>query len=388
MQLGISKYSISNIIIYGWPQALPLSDSHQALEVEAAGSPATFAGQGVMKHSSREAGSLPESALTRREAVRRFAWLMAAPLIAGLPACVSGEPLVRIATNVWPGYEFLYLARARGYYDAQPLRLLEMASTGACLDLLAAGTAEGAALTLDEVLRAQAQGLDLRVIAVLNISIGADVVMARPDIRALGDLAGRRVGVERGAVGAIMLDAVLQEAGLGINDVIVVETANDAQLDAYQRGQLDALVSYEPVATRLAALGATRLFDSRQIPGRILDVLAMRPGALEQSPAAIRSLLRGHFRAHAEFQVDPATHEVLARRLGGPADAVPSLYAGIDMPDAARNRALFAQETGKLPELTASAQALAKVMQRAGLLQATPDLGRLFDAGFLPGERA
>ncbi|WP_254517510.1 ABC transporter substrate-binding protein, partial [Salmonella enterica] len=77
------------------------------------------------------------------------------------------------------------------------------------------GRLEAAALTLDEVLLGRNQGLDLRVILVLDISTGADVVVAAPHVHSLADLKGRRIGFEEGATGALMMNAVLAAAGLG-----------------------------------------------------------------------------------------------------------------------------------------------------------------------------
>ena len=46
------------------------------------------------------------------------------------------------------------------------------------------------ALTLDEVLTVQVDNMPLVVIAVLDISLGGDVVLARPDITTTAELKG------------------------------------------------------------------------------------------------------------------------------------------------------------------------------------------------------
>ncbi|WP_089415559.1 type 2 periplasmic-binding domain-containing protein [Vitreoscilla filiformis] len=114
---------------------------------------------------------------------------------------------LRIGAHPWPGYELLYLARQRGQLDPQQVRLIEFPSASASLRALAVRSIEGAALTLDEVLLARSRGIDLTVVAVLNESRGADVVLVQPGLQAPGALHGKRIGVESSATGALMLDA-------------------------------------------------------------------------------------------------------------------------------------------------------------------------------------
>jgi NitT/TauT family transport system substrate-binding protein len=54
----------------------------------------------------------------------------------------------------------------------------------------------------------------------------------------------------------------LKRAGLAPDEVVKVRVTGDHQLRAYQAGEVDALVSWEPIATRLEAMGARRLFDN------------------------------------------------------------------------------------------------------------------------------
>jgi NitT/TauT family transport system substrate-binding protein len=300
----------------------------------------------------------------------------------GIAACSRREPQVRIASNVWPGYEFLYLARSQGYYDPAAVRLVEMPSATSCIQALAAGTIEGVALTLDEVLSARAEGLELRVITVLDISLGADALLARRDFTQIEALKGRRIGVEQSAVGAVMLDAALRHAGLTPADVQTVYLTVNQHRDAFVDGKVDAVITFEPVVRQLTVLGANSLFDSSMVPGRIMDVLAVLPQAAAQSPLAIRQLVAGHFRALEYYHRSPIpASDVLALRLQIPATEVPPLYTAIKIPDVVENRDWLG---GSAPKLNASAAALAEVMRAAQLLPDKVDLADLTDDRFLP----
>jgi hypothetical protein len=59
--------------------------------------------------------------------------------------------------------------------------------------------------TLDEVLLLAEDVPDVRVVLVLDVSQGADVILGRPEIARFDELRGRRVGYEATALDAFML---------------------------------------------------------------------------------------------------------------------------------------------------------------------------------------
>lgn len=290
---------------------------------------------------------------------------------------------ISIAAHVWPGYELMFLARNEGGLDARQVNLIETTSATDSLQALAAGKVDGAALTLDEVLEARSKGMPLSVVIVFDISAGADVLIARPGIKKLADLKGLRIGYEAGALGALMLAETLRAGGLTKKDVKLVSLAINEQRDAWMREQVDALVTYEPVSSQLLAQGAVKLFDSRQIPNTIVDVLAIRSDVLDRSHAsAIRHLIAAHFRALGHLSHNP--HDAAYRmstHLGLPEGDVLLAYKGLLLPDASNNRLLL---TGSLPPLLDSARKVSALMVEEGLLPHDDSLTGLLRAEFLP----
>lgn len=321
----------------------------------------------------------------RRPCRSRRRWLAAAGTALAAPwlvGCSPPEPMLRVASNVWPGYETLYLARELGRYDERRIRLVEMPSATDVLRALSADLIEGAALTLDEMLGALDAGLDLVAVLVFDVSHGADVLMARSDIADLAGLAGRRIGVEQTAVGALMLDAALRAAGLAPTDVRPVYLTVDRQQAAFEAGSVDAVVTFDPVAGALARQGARRLFDSRRIPGAIVDVLVMRRAALQHQPQALRALLGGHFHALDRLRLAPTEMApLMAPRLHQTAAEVLESLHGIQQPDLAANRIWLG---GSVPQLQRSADVLQRVMLHAGLLGQPLALNHMCDPTWLP----
>jgi NitT/TauT family transport system substrate-binding protein len=285
---------------------------------------------------------------------------------------------LRLGTNVWTGYEPLYLARSLGHYDERSVRLVEYSSASQVIRAFRNNTVEVAALTLDEVLLLKESGYDVRVILVVDFSHGGDVLLGNPEITQLADLRGRSIGVEHTALGAYVLTRALQSMDMSVADVNVVPLEVDEHERAFAEGKVDAVVTFEPIRSRLMAKGAVRLFDSTQIPGEIVDVLAVRGDIVDSQSESLNILLRGWFLALQHLQEHP---EDASRHMGDrlklePPDVLAS-FAGLQFPDVDENIALLA---GDQPTLAATAGRLADLMLAQKLLENEIDVSQLFSA--------
>jgi len=308
--------------------------------------------------------------------VRRLLLLLAILL----SACESPAPPLKLGSNQWPGYEPLYLARQLGHLDPGRVKLVELPSSSDVMQHLRDGNLQAAMLTLDEVITLQSEGLPLRVILVLDVSLGADSVLARPEIQHPADLAGRRIGVETTAVGAVMLESLLEKAGLSEDQIRLIHLTVDRHEAAYRQGRIDAVITFEPTRSRLLALGARELFSSRDIPGRIIDVLAVEARAARQRSRQLEHLVDAYFRARDYL----ARHrsQALARmapRLELSPEELEWALQGLHLPDRRENRRWLAPN-GTLRQ---NASRLARLMRRWRLILHRPDLDQLADDRFI-----
>ncbi|MDD2800258.1 MAG: ABC transporter substrate-binding protein [Methylobacter sp.] len=319
--------------------------------------------------------------LTRRQ------FITALCAFAGIPAvltCTSKNiPPLTIASHVWPGYELMFLARKEGWPPTpQELTLVETDSATASLNALFEGKVIGAALTLDEMLRARDQGLSLTAVLVFDVSAGADMLLAKPGIETLTDLMGKRVGVEQSAVGALMLEKALQASHLSASDIIKVPARIDEHVSAWQEDRVDALITYAPVATQLLEKDANRLFDSRDIPDTIFDVLAIKSEFLQTYAETLGKLIGSHFKARDHLIHNPQDASYrLASRLGLLGPEVLASYQGLELPDIKNNRKFLATPNG---DLLTAAKNLSSLMVSAGFLSQQLSLDNLVSAEFLP----
>lgn len=313
----------------------------------------------------------------RRDVLSLLGCLMAAP--AGLVGCRPNRAMT-IGLHPWPGYEPLYLAQAFGWVPSS-VRLVEGHNAGDSLRGLEDGSLDGAALTLDELIKARAAGLPLQAVLVFNDSVGADQVMAREPIATLGDLEGARIAVEQTAVGSLVLAKLLEAATLSPAEVTLVDIPPDRQVAAWQQGEIDVAVTYEPTASRLARLGARLLYDSSELPELILDVLAVWEDRLSWRDGPLTALVASHFLglSHLRMFREDAFRRISAWR-GLSFEEVRASYAGMELPNVATNHRYLAPEGG----VTKAAEKLVDIMRAWSLLEGPVSLEGLVRSDFLP----
>lgn len=315
---------------------------------------------------------------------RYYGFAMTALLV--LTSCTPApEAPLRIAIHAWPGYETLHLAQQQSYFNPSRIRLTEMANASQTSLALRNGTVEAGCLTLDEVLSLAQDGIDLRVVLVMDISDGADAVMARPDVAGLHALRGKRIALENGAVGAIMLDALLETANLKVSDIDLVPATVDEHEKIYQSGKVDAVVTFEPVRNALLKRGARVIFDSSEIPERIMDVLVVRNDRLAEHRQALKDIVAAHFHAleYREKQPQDAAR-ILAPFLNVAEHEVIAQYDGLKVPTLEENHRFL---SGAQPTLNSRAAELAELMLHHKLLQRKTNTAQLSDPGFLPEKK-
>jgi NitT/TauT family transport system substrate-binding protein len=313
--------------------------------------------------------------------VQRLLALAAAACAAVLLAsCMRApETALRIGTNVWIGSEPLYLARELGQLDPAVVQLVEYPSASEVLRAFRNEAIDGMVISLDELFGLAVDGLDPRVILVVDVSHGADVVVGRREMKSMKDLKGKAVAVESGALGAFVLSRALAKNGMNASDVNVVHLESNEQPRAFNEGRVDGAVTFDPYRAQFLKSGATILFDSTQIPGEIVDLVAVRASMLERKPKAIQALLKGWFDAIAYLKREPAD---AARRMGIRQQTSGAQFAaalgGLHIPTREENLAMIG---GDSPQLAKTGQELMTLMVDAKLLRSSTPIETVLAPG-------
>lgn len=252
--------------------------------------------------------------------------------------CAEKMEPIRLGTNVWPGYEPLYLAREIGELDPGRVRLVGYPSATEVISAFKNHSLEAASLTLDEALQLLDSGLPIKVVLVHDVSHGADVILARPGIERISDLKGRRIAVESSALGAYVITRALQKHDLDLDAVTIRHLDVNQHEAAYRAGEVDAVVTFDPFNTRLKGLGAHEIFSSREIPGEIIDVLVVHEQVYRTRLQDLQHLSRSWFAALDYLAAEPeSAAEIMGRRLKLSNEEVLASYRGMELPTQAQN---------------------------------------------------
>jgi NitT/TauT family transport system substrate-binding protein len=290
------------------------------------------------------------------------------------------EPLVFGAVT-WPGYEPVYVARELGYLKENQVHLAEFTNTTEVLRSFRNGKLHIAGLTLDEALGLRRSVPDLQIFMVVDFSNGADVLMVRHGIRDLGQLKGKRIGVEKTALGAYFLSLILREAHLSGKDIQIVSLPLDEHVQAFRAGRVDALVTFGLAVDELRKLGAEVLFDSSKIPGKIVDTLVVRASDAEAHEAQMHEFTDAWFRGLSAIQQDHAhTYPFMAQREQATEAQIVSILGGLQLVDKQGN---LKQIAGNSPPLLVTSNEIQRVLKENGLATGSDDLSRLFNPHFI-----
>jgi NitT/TauT family transport system substrate-binding protein len=283
-----------------------------------------------------------------------------------------------IGTCIRIGCEPFYMARELGYFNDAPIRIVEYKSATEVQRAFRNGAINSAVLSLDEVLQLSQYVSGIHVVLVLNYSNGADVILGQKDIDSLEDLAGKRVGVENTALGAYVLARALALSGLKRSDIVLVPLPVDQHERAFLNGNVDAIVTFEPIHSRLEAMGAHHLFDSRQIPKEMANVLAVRATYLNEHPDVIQALLHGWFLALDQINSKPKiSMKLMAESRHMSRQRYTDSLKGYHFLSLDENRWLFSGAPSPLQERL---QTLSTFMHGNGLLDLSVELSDIPDS--------
>ncbi|MCG2586180.1 ABC transporter substrate-binding protein [Massilia sp. TS11] len=216
--------------------------------------------------------------------------------------------IVAVATQLGSGA--LYVAQEQKLFERYGLRikLRPFVLGREALQSVLNGNSDLAVLADTPLALALLRGEALTVLATLYESTTAMAVVARTDrgIQHGQDLAGKRIGTAHGTNGQYFLERYLDELGLGLSAVRVVDLAPEQFLTALETGAVDAVTLWYPDRARLAQRlpHATFTLQPRQ-PFVYRFVLAGRPATVRAEEASLRLLLQALRDANEAIRAEP-----------------------------------------------------------------------------------
>src|ERR1700684_3272566 len=277
-----------------------------------------------------------------------LAWMVAT---AAGTAQAAPAPL-RIGYSDWPGWVAWQIAIDKGWLRDAGLDVkFDWFDYSASMEAFAAGKIDADCLTNGDALVTGAGGARNVMILITDYSNGNDMIVARPGIKSLADLKGKRIGIETGLVDHLLLLDGLKKQGMTQNDVTLVNSKTNETPQVLASGQVDAIGAWQPNSglAMKALPGAHPVYISAQSPGLIYDVLTVNPATIALHRADYIKLIKvwDHVVSYIN---DPKTQgdavQIMSARVGLTPEKYQLLLAGTHLISVAEANKIFVKADG------------------------------------------
>lgn len=155
-----------------------------------------------------------------------------------------------------------------------------------------AGQFDGCVMTnMDALTIPAAGGVDSTALIVGDFSNGNDGVVLKGK-KSLKDIKGQQVNLVELSVSHYLLARGLETVGLKESDIKVVNTSDADMVAVYGTKDVTAVTTWNPLLSEiLSQPSSTKVFDSSQIPGEIMDLMIVNTATLKKNPALGKALV-------------------------------------------------------------------------------------------------
>ncbi|MEM1191176.1 MAG: ABC transporter substrate-binding protein [Pseudomonadota bacterium] len=269
----------------------------------------------------------------------------------GFAATSMARPLV-VGYSDWPGWVAWEIAVEKDWFAEAGIEVeFEWFDYAASMEAFAAGQLDAVTMTNGDTLVTGSTGAQSVIILVGDYSNGNDMIVAAPGITSVAELKGKRIGVEVGFVGHLLLLDALESVGLTEADVELVNVPTNETPQILASRDVDAIVAWQPNSgqTLERVPGSTAIYTSRDQPGLIYDVLAVAPQSLYANRDSWEKVIDVWYRV-VEYIEDPTTRNdalsIMAARVGLSPEEYAPLLDGTKLLTLDEARSLFNETDG------------------------------------------
>ena len=301
----------------------------------------------------------------------------------GSASAPAAEKPLRVAYTDWPGNYVTLIALQIGFFEEHGIAVEPVyypTFSDSYIDL-AIGKVDATSTVLIDLLPA-IKNNDLRAVMITDATEGVDSIVATPDIPSIYGLRGKRIGVELGTFGELLVIEMLTRANLDKSDVTLVNISPD-QIPSAIPSLIDAGHTRDPHTTKAIDSGNHIIFSTKDTPGLFPDVMTFRADVVQNRPEDVRAFVAAWFEAADYWLTNPqAGNTIVARYTGQMASEIST--KGIHIYTLQDNLQAFAENPGSnLSSIYYVARFNLDFSIRAGYITTPPDLNIVLDPSFL-----
>ncbi len=304
----------------------------------------------------------------------------------------SEAETLRVAHNMWSGYNINFLIKALGY-DQQAKFNLDVKienDPDKAYSMLEKGDIDVNGTTIDMFI-GQAGNKDPGVLLFkVDDSDGGDaLVVNREKIKNLNDLIGKRVSYEEGSPSQYFLLYLLHIGGLSSRDIDAKPMPVPDAFDKFKTHEVDAIVTYEPFASQAAGLPfGYKLLTTKDAKNLIMDINCASRKAITDKADLLSRYTEAWFRALRYMQANPREayakmHEAAPDQVTQSPDELADIYSGIQFTTLEQNKEWLGLAEGKVEQASGVIKIAEKVWMNEGRLANSLDASKFINTTFV-----
>jgi len=304
-----------------------------------------------------------------------------------LTACGSTAPSaehqpLKVGWSLWPGWYPLVIAQEKDFFQKHgvEVELTLYPLYNQAVSEFDSGKADAVSLVVGDVLPLTKND-QAKIVLITDNSNGSDVIMAPADVTSVADLRGKRIGVDLGTFGEVLVREMLKRNNLSVSDVTLVDVAPE-NLPSELGKTADAGHTYEPFASQATQKGYRPVFSSADTPGLIADVIVFHSEAITQRPDDVRGFVAAFLEAQNWWLANPNEAAALIAQATGQ-NSEDISFEGLKLFNQADNISAFSLGDNTT-SIYFTSQIYSDFQIQTGRLSIVPDIDQMLDASFLP----
>ncbi len=307
--------------------------------------------------------------------------------VAPAPAAsdAAATTTVRIGTQPWIGYGPWWIAQEKGMFEKYGIQaeLIDFVTDTEVNAAFASGNMDVANVASHTAIKLFANGVDLRVVLLEDVSTTADAILAPSAIATVADLAGKTVAYEEGSTSDLLLNYALRQNNMSLDDINPAPMPAADAGAALIAGQVDSAVTYEPYISEAVNQNPDikLLYTAAERPGLISDVLAASAPFASENPDVMRNLLKVWSEAVDFLRANPEEgRAIIAEAVGSSPEELVTAFEGVAFYNLDENVQYLAYGSENAAAVFNDVQTVALAI---GLIDEPVDLNQMVDANYL-----
>jgi NitT/TauT family transport system substrate-binding protein len=299
----------------------------------------------------------------------------------------ASTEVIKIATNYWPGKFWIQIANEKGWFKEAGLNV-EIVDVfndyyGSIQDTID-GKTHINGVSMYDLVNYNSHGDHLVLIINTDNAGTSDGLVVKKKIKDFSQLRNKKIAVSEGFYTEYMLTIILEEHGLTLNDLIIVNNIKDEHMaDEFISGSIDGFISWQPHTTRAITAGGHLLWTAEQNPGISPNGQVVLNSFLEENQVVLQTYVNVWHKTTEWMKVnEQQALEIISDIYGFTLKEVELFYHSEYIPDLYDNKLAFSYSAG-FESLHGTARQINRFMRRNNITNNILDSTTFIDNRFI-----